>query len=207
MAQSSRFWDFFAKRYAKSPVGNEAAYQRKLETTRKYMTPDMEVLEFGCGPGTTAITQSAHVRHILAIDFSDKMLAIARDRADAAGVTNVTFQRARIEEFDQSDASYAMVMGHSVLHLLEDREPVIAKVFALLKPGGVFVSSTTCASALPWILRTVLKVGNNVGVLPLLRFFSIDELITSIQNAGFSIDHKWLPGGSDAVFIVAKKPS
>ena len=55
MVQPSRFWDRHAKGYAKRPVPDEAAYQRKLKMTQDYLTPDMEVLELGCGTGTTAL--------------------------------------------------------------------------------------------------------------------------------------------------------
>ncbi|MDJ0945640.1 MAG: hypothetical protein QNJ30_19405 [Kiloniellales bacterium] len=46
MQQPSRFWDRIAERYSKRPVADEAAYQRKLEVTREYFRPEMEVLEF-----------------------------------------------------------------------------------------------------------------------------------------------------------------
>jgi len=32
----------------------------------------------------------------------------------------------------------------SVLHLMEEKEGAIAKVYRLLKPGGVFATSTVC---------------------------------------------------------------
>ncbi len=51
MDRSARFWDRIAKRYARTPVADEAAYQRKLKITRGYLRPDMEVMEFGCGTG------------------------------------------------------------------------------------------------------------------------------------------------------------
>ena len=54
MAKSEQFWDKTAERYAKSPVSDEATYQRKLAETQSYFTPGMRVLEFGCGTGTTA---------------------------------------------------------------------------------------------------------------------------------------------------------
>lgn len=44
-----------AKRYARQPIADEAAYRRKLEVTRTYFRPDMHVLEFGCGTGSTAL--------------------------------------------------------------------------------------------------------------------------------------------------------
>ncbi len=64
MDQSARFWDKIAERYSKRPIVDEAAYQKKLQVTREYFRPDMEVLEFGCGTGSTAITHAPYVKHI-----------------------------------------------------------------------------------------------------------------------------------------------
>ena len=92
MTHSSRFWDRVAARYARKPVADEAAYQKKLAMTREVLRPDMEVLEFGCGTGSTAIANAPYVKEIQAIDISEKMLEIARTKAEAAGVENVRFQ-------------------------------------------------------------------------------------------------------------------
>ena len=78
MDRSNKFWDRIAKRYSKQPIADEAAYQKKLEVTRRYFRPDMEVLEFGCGTGSTAIIQAPYVKHIHAIDISSKMIEIAQ---------------------------------------------------------------------------------------------------------------------------------
>jgi ubiquinone/menaquinone biosynthesis C-methylase UbiE len=82
MDGNAKFWNKVADRYAEKPVGNEAAYQHKLEVTQRYLRPDMEVLEFGCGTGSTAIVQSAFVKHILAIDISERMVAIANKKGN-----------------------------------------------------------------------------------------------------------------------------
>ena len=71
MAESDKFWDKKAEGYAKSPVSDEETYQRKLSETQSFFTPDMQVLEFGCGTGTTAVHHAPHVLHIDAIDISD----------------------------------------------------------------------------------------------------------------------------------------
>ena len=153
MADMSRFWDRHAKGYAKRPVADEAAYRQKLKVTQNYLKPDMEVLEFGCGTGTTALIQAPFVKHILATDISGGMLEIARAKAAAQGVGNVTFQQVSIEELDAPDASFDVVMGHSILHLLQDRKAAIAKVHRMLRPGGAFVTSTACPAPMtPWWL-------------------------------------------------------
>ena len=48
------FWNRIAKKYAASPISDEAAYKHKLELTQARMTPETEALEFGCGTGGTA---------------------------------------------------------------------------------------------------------------------------------------------------------
>jgi ubiquinone/menaquinone biosynthesis C-methylase UbiE len=205
VSKLNRIWDRFAKGYAKRPIDDEDAYQEKLRVTRTYFKPGMEVLEFGCGTGSTAIAQAPFVKHILAIDFSAKMLEIAREKAAAAGVRNVTFEQSGIEEFHAPDQTYDVIMAHSILHLLEDKDMILAKMFGLLKPGGVLVSSTICMSARLHPARVILPIGRFLGLLPLVKFFSVQELVDSINGAGFEIVHQWQPGPKAAVFIVATK--
>ena len=205
MAKPSKFWDKIAERYAKRPVADEAAYQKKLQVTRKYLRPDMNVMEFGCGTGSTAITHAPLVTHILAIDISSKMIEIAQRKADAAGVENVTFEQATIEDFSAPDQSLDVVLGLSILHLLENKEAAIAKVHRMLKPGGIFVTSTACLGDTMKFFKVVGPIGNFFGLIPLVKVFTANELEHSITEAGFAIDYQWQPGKGKAVFIVSKK--
>ncbi len=207
MRHPSNFWDKIAEKYAKRPVADEAAYQRKLEVTRGYFRPDMAVLEIGCGTGSTAIAHAPYVKHIRATDLSAKMIEIAKTKARESGIANVEFEQAALDTLTAPDASYDAVMGHSILHLLEDMDGAIANVYRLLKPGGVFVSSTTCIGDFMAWFKFVARVGRFFGVIPFVRIFTEHELVESLTRAGFVIDHHWRPGAKKAVFIVAKKPN
>jgi len=207
MTDSSRFWDRIAARYARKPVADEAAYQKKLTVTREYLRPDMEVFEFGCGTGSTAILHAPHVKEIRAIDISEKMLEIARGKAEAAGVGNVRFEQSDIDAFSAPDGSFDAVLGLSILHLLDDRRTAIAKVYRMLKPGGVFVSSTACLGDTMKFFKLVGPIGRFFGVMPLVRVFTVQELVDSLEATGFAIDHQWQPGRGEAVFVVARKPT
>jgi ubiquinone/menaquinone biosynthesis C-methylase UbiE len=209
MARPSKFWDRHAKGYAKRPVADEAAYQKKMKVTQDYLRPDMDVLEFGCGTGTTALIHTPFVRHIRAIDISGKMLEIARAKAEAGDIKNVTFERASIEELAAADATYDAVMGHSILHLLEDKKSAIASAHRMLKLGGVFITSTACLGgmtpALRVMLRVILPVGRLSGLLPLVKFFTEGELERDLTEAVFRIDYLWQPVKGKSVFIAARK--
>lgn len=204
MARSNKFWDRIAKRYEKKPVGDEAAYQRKLATTRDFFRSDMQVLEIGCGTGSTAIAHAPYVAHIRATDFSEKMIEIARDKAAEAGVQNVSFEVHAIEDFGVASESVDAVLALSLLHLLEDKEAVIARIHEMLRPGGLFVSNTVClGDTMKWF-RFVAPIGRWLGVFPLLRTFTRDELENSLTSSGFDIEHEWQPG-KGVVFIIARK--
>lgn len=206
MSHDSRFWDRISRRYARQPVADEAAYQKKLEITRRYLRPDMEVLEFGCGTGSTAIAHAPFVGHILATDISSGMIEIAREKAGADQVQNVEFEQAGVDDLIVPAASIDAVLGLSILHLVKDRDATIARVHEMLKPGGVFVSSTACLGDSPLrFLRFVAPIGRALGFLPVLKVFKSTELKTSLREAGFEIDLEWLPGKGKAVFIVARK--
>jgi len=204
MMDQSFIWDKIAKRYSKQPIADEAAYQKKLQVTREYFQPDMEVLEFGCGTGSTAITHAPYVKHIQAIDISSKMLEIAQGKADAKSVENVTFKRSSIDKFSVSDQTFDAVLGLSILHLLDNKEEVIARVHKMLKPGGIFVTNTACiGDTMMRFLKVIMPIGKLFGLI--LKVFTTKELEDSLTDAGFEIDYQWQPGKGDAVFIVAKK--
>ena len=205
MDRSTKFWDRIAVRYSKKPVADEAAYQKKLQVTREYFQPNMKVLELGCGTGSTAIAHAPYVKHIHAIDISSKMVEIAQGKAEAEKIPNVTFERLTIDEFSAPDRALDAVLALSILHLLENKEEVVAKVHRMLKPGGIFVTSTACIGDTMKYIKWVAPIGKFLGLMPLVRVFTKKELEDSLIDASFQIDYQWQPGKNKAVFIVAKK--
>ena len=192
-----------ALRYSKSPVDDEAAYQKKLQVTQTYFKPDMKVLELGCGTGSTAIVHAPHVKHILAIDISKKMLEIAKAKAAAKSIHNITFQQMSIDELSVANHSFDVVLGLSILHLVESKEEVIEKVHKILKPGGIFVTSTMCLGDNMKYVKLIAPVGRFFGLMPLVNVFTKNELEGSLTKADFSIDYRWHPDKGKALFIIA----
>lgn len=206
MANKARFWDKAAQKYFKSPISDEAVYQRKLELTREYLTEDSDVLEFGCGTGGTALAHAPYAKSVLATDISGEMLAIAEQQKEEAGIDNVEFRQADFDSFEDEESRYDLVLGLSILHLLKDRREALKKVRHVLKPGGVFVSSTACLGNRMWFMAPILWVGRLFGAFPFVRVFTVGQLVRSIEEAGFVVEHEWLPPKSIAVFIIARKP-
>ncbi len=206
MKSSQKFWDKIAKKYAAQPIKDEKSYQKKLEISRSYMKPDMHLLEIGCGTGSTAIKHAPHVATIRAIDVSENMLDIARERAAEAGISNITFERNTIEDLDLQPESYDMALALSVLHLLEDRQSAIKRTFDALKPGGVFINSTVCIKDGFGVLGHLIPVMQLFGLAPFVARFSAQDLEADFKAAGFDVELNIKPGHKGVAFMVLKKP-
>jgi ubiquinone/menaquinone biosynthesis C-methylase UbiE len=207
MSKSDKFWDRKAEGYSKSPISDEETYHKKLSETQKYFNTDMRILEFGCGTGATAVNHAPYVQHIDAIDISEKMLEIGRGRARKACVENIDFARGTLTEFSAESASLDVVLGLNVIHLLADRKAVFAEVARILKPGGVFVSSTGCLgnSCLRFI-KLIVPIGKRLGLMPDVFILTEAELAQEIESFGFKIETQWNHGINNInVFVIARK--
>ena len=206
MGYSTTFWNLLAKRYAKMPLANQAAYEKKLALTQEQLKPTDSVLEFGCGTGSTAIAHAPHVRSILAIDVSPRMIGICREKAAAAGVGNVEFRCGSIEELETREA-YDVVMAHSILHLVDDRHAVLAKVVRLLKPGGLLVSSTVCLGTVSPVVLGLLRFVGALRLIPAIYSFTREELVADMHSAGLVVETEWQPSEKEALFLMARRPA
>lgn len=204
MNTTARFWDRIADNYAKKPVPDQRIYEKKLQITRQYFRPDWTVLEFGCGTGSTALAHAPFVKQIMGTDISSRMIEIARGKAKAQGIDNVSFEQSSIEALTLPEQSVDAVLGLSILHLLENKEEVIARVQRMLKPGGIFVTGTACLGDRMAYFKFLAPVGKFFGLMPQVKVFSAKQLEQCIRDAGFSIDYRWRPD-THTVFIVAKK--
>lgn len=205
MADPAKFWNRIAAKYAAQPISDEAAYARKLAETQARLRPDWQILELGCGTGNTAFAHAPHVAHVEAVDFSEAMLAHGRARAGAEGIDNVTFTCASLDDFAPG-RSYDAVLMLSLLHLIPDWRGAIARAWALTRPGGVFVSSTSFLADSGLMLRLALKLLGPLGRVPQVAMFSPDELKAAILAQGFEIETAWRPAPDAAEFIIARRP-
>lgn len=205
MDHSIAYWDRIAERYAGQPVANEADYRTKLEVSQRYLKPEMRVLEFGCGTGSTALIHGPLVREYIATDPAPAMIDIAKAKLAQTALSNVHFQVATLEAFLARDERFDAVLGLNVLHLMNDRDHAIAQVYNLLEPGGVFISSTACLKQGINPYRFIAPFTRLLG-FPMVKVFSRTDLERSLECAGFRIDYRWVPDGNRLVyFLVAIK--
>jgi SAM-dependent methyltransferase len=96
------------------------------------------VLEVGCGVGSQTITlagRSPEAR-FTAVDIASDSLAVARRRADSAGLANVEFRHADLYSLAGHTATFDHVFVCFVLEHLDDPAEALRLLRGLLKPGG-----------------------------------------------------------------------
>ncbi|MEL7107701.1 MAG: class I SAM-dependent methyltransferase [Pseudomonadota bacterium] len=208
MRDKAKVWNKMADKYSRQPIANQKAYEIKLDLTREYFSPDSTVLEFGCGTGSTAILHAPYVKHIDAIDVSERMIEIARAKLEPEGVDNVEFSVADMDSFQATPNSYDAALGLNILHLLDDRMAAMQQVYAALKPGGYFVSSTMCLreKLIFQLMEPLFPVMHALGQWPRVFRFNAKRLQSDIESIGFKTVHYWQPGNGPVLFIVGQKP-
>jgi SAM-dependent methyltransferase len=207
-SRDSRFWDRIAPKYAADPIADMVGYERTLETTRAALGNDMAVYEFGCGTGTTALMLAPAVGHITATDISQNMISIAREKAKAQGIRNVSFEVGTPEKAPYPNERFEIVLGFNVLHLMAARAEALQAVHRVLKPGGLFISKTPCLTEMGIFVRLAIPLAQAIGQAPSVAFFSEQELVREIEAAGFTIVENARHGAKAKdmrCFLVARK--
>jgi SAM-dependent methyltransferase len=96
------------------------------------------VLEVGCGVGAQTLTlaRNSPGARITSFDISGASVAQAKREADAAGLTNVQFQRADIFALPHGRGSFDHVFVCFVLEHLVRPTKALAALRTVLRPGG-----------------------------------------------------------------------
>lgn len=167
------------------------AYDLSIEKVRAAAAPEQDVLEIGCGTGIVSLGVAACVHRLVATDLSPEMLAVARDKAARAGVSNVEFRVADGYALPYDDGSFDVVLVFNTLHVVQEPAAVLREAHRLLRPGGWLLSATDCyAEPVPIPVRLMLslqKVLHWLGVLPLMWYFRKEEVERLLADSAFEV--------------------
>jgi len=204
------FWDRIARKYASDPIADMAGYEATLRRVRTWLSVDQDVLEIGCGTGTTALQLAPSTRSLLATDFSADMIAIARDKLALQPVRGLSFAVADADTPAFAQGTYHAVLAFNLLHLVSDLDHTLSLAVQALKPGGLLITKTPCVREMnPLIPHLALPLMRAMGKAPHVLCFKGDELQSAITRQGMalvSVERHGTRGKDIRAFIVARKP-
>ena len=117
----------------KSPA-ERTAWDRILDLAVPAQAP-LDALDVGCGTGFLSLELAARGHRVIGIDLAPAMLAAARSKAAAQGLS-VRFEEADGENLPFAPRSFDLVISRHVLWTLPHPEAAIADWLRVLRPAG-----------------------------------------------------------------------
>lgn len=138
-AKNENVWDRFASVYngfVTGTPGNKKAYNAMYKRIRS-VVKDKEVLELATGPGVIAKQVAEETKKMIATDYSEKMLAVAR-----RGIvpSNLYFERADASKLPYDDESFDVIIIANALHIIPQPEKVLSEIKRVLRKGGLLIA-------------------------------------------------------------------
>lgn len=172
------------------------------------------VLDLGSGGGLDcllAATKVGPAGHVIGVDMTPDMLALAWKNAAAAGAANVDFRKGELEALPVASASVDVIISNCVINLSPNKAAVFAEALRVLRPGGRFaVSDIVLVGRLPEEARRDSRVWCEcvAGAL------SQSDFVSGLEQAGF-VDVQIVSEGSKdyapdvarSVLVRARKPT
>ena len=143
------------------------------------------LIDLGSGAGNDvfiARKMTGEKGKVIGIDFTEAMIARARDNAEKLGLNNVEFRQGDIEDMPVTGNKADVIVSNCVLNLVPNKHKVFSEVYRVLKPGGHFsISDIVLEGELParWKEVAELYAGCVSGAIQKIEYLAI------IKEAGF----------------------
>ena len=124
------------------------------------LTPQMKVLDLGCGDGTTAVPLARSGAEVVGIDIARNLVEAGNKRAAAAGLRNLKFQEGDASNL-QGVADHSFDLTLSVFGAMFAPKPfdVAKEMVRVTKPGGRIVMGNWIPND-PTFVSQVLKISS-----------------------------------------------
>ena len=100
------------------------------------ITPDMNVLDFGCGTGLLTVLLQPFVRSVTGADSSPGMLNVLNDKIAKLQLPNVKTILIDLEKGQKLTGNYQLLLCSLTLHHIPEIKPVLAEFYQVIMPKG-----------------------------------------------------------------------
>jgi SAM-dependent methyltransferase len=120
--------------------------------------PGLDVLDLGCGDGTTALPEAERGANVLGVDIAANLVAAGNARAERLGLVNLRFQEGDATDLkDLADHSFDLVV--SIFGAMFAPRPfeVAREVVRVTRPGGRIVMGNWIPND-PTLVAQILRI-------------------------------------------------
>lgn len=154
------------------------------------ITKGLDVLDLGCGDGTTAIPEAKLGANVLGVDIARNLVEAGNRRAQAEGLTNVRFQEGDASDLrDLGDRSFDLVVSVFGAMFAPRPHDVAKEMVRVARPGGRIVMGNWIPGD-PTLVAQILKTSAAYSPPPPAGFVSPmtwgveDEVAARFGEAG-----------------------
>ena len=186
--KDEKFWDRQAKNFTDHEQHIHLSENKDFITTLKYLDIGDTVMDYGCATGIISNAIADKVKEIHAIDISSKMIEIAKRKASEHNIENINYAQATIYDERYQKGSFNVILAFRILHMLKNPQVVMRRINELLKPGGIFISVSTCMGDKKTLLGILVLLASKMRIVPVrINMFKLSQLQEIITGGGFQI--------------------
>src|SRR6266516_6846549 len=136
------------------------------------ITKDMQVLDLGCGDGTTALPEAKLGADVLGIDIARNLVEAGNRRAAERGLTNLEFQEGDASNLEQlPDKGFDLVVSIFGAMFAPKAFDVAKEMVRVTRPGGRIVMGNWIPND-PTLVAQILKISSSYTPPPPEGFVS-----------------------------------
>jgi len=124
------------------------------------ITKGLDVLDLGCGDGTTAIPEAKLGANVLGVDIARNLVEAGNRRAKKEGLTNINFQEGDATDLHElKDKSFDLVVSIFGAMFAPKPMDVAKEMVRVTKPGGKIVMGNWIPGD-PTLVAQILKISS-----------------------------------------------
>jgi ubiquinone/menaquinone biosynthesis C-methylase UbiE len=136
------------------------------------ITPGLDVLDLGCGDGTTAVPAAELGANVLGVDIASNLVAAGNERARALGLTNLRFQEGDASDLNElEDDSFDLVVSMFGAMFAPRPGDVAKEMVRVTRPGGRIVMGNWIPGD-PTLVAQILRISSAYSPPPPEGFVS-----------------------------------
>ena len=158
------------------------------------ITKGLDVLDLGCGDGTTAVPEAKLGANVLGVDISRPLVAAGNARAQRLGLGNLRFQEGDASDLrDLDDDSFDLVVSIFGAMFAPRPDAVAKEMVRVTRPSGTIVMGNWIPND-PTLVAQILRVSSAYSPPPPEGFISPmtwgveDNVIERFGDAGVPED-------------------
>jgi ubiquinone/menaquinone biosynthesis C-methylase UbiE len=186
--RSREYYDEFSATYERHRARGYHALidDLEVELAARHASPDVAILEAGCGTGLILRRLADLSRHVVGLDLSAGMLRQARDRG-------LTVVQGSLDDLPLSDGVFDLVVSFKVLAHVPPIERALAELVRVTRPGGHLLLEFYNRHSLRTLVK-VLKRPTRIGAT-----FNDEDVYTRFDS--WTDIQRYLPAGVQIVGV------